>query len=236
MMSHEDFDIESLAVYLHLDLQQVTRLVKRGRLPGRKVGGKWRFARAEIHHWLEHRIGLSDDEQLAEVEIALKRSAGIESQRDVRIAKLLPREAVAVPLAARTRNSVITRMVALAAQTGWLWEERKMADAVRTREDMAPTALDNGVALLHPRRPMAKILQRPFMAFGRTATGIPFGSTGGGMTDIFFLVCSTKDQGHLRALARLSRILTVPGLLDALREAADAAIAHRLIVEAETGL
>ena len=236
MMSHEDFDIESLAVYLHLNLQQVLRLAERDRLPGRKVAGKWRFARAEIHHWLEHRIGLSDDEELADVESALKRSAGIESQWDVRIAKLLPREAVAVPLAARTRNSVITRMVALAARTGWLWEERKMADAVRAREDMAPTALDNGVALLHPRRPMAKILQQPFMAFGRTATGIPFGSTAGGMTDIFFLICSAKDQGHLRALARLSRILAVPGLLDALREAPDAATVHRLIVEAEAGL
>ncbi len=33
-----------------------------------------------------------------------------------------------------------------------------MAEAVRSREQMQPTALENGVALLHPRRPMAKIL------------------------------------------------------------------------------
>jgi len=235
-MSHEDFDIESLAAYLHLNLQQVTRLADRGKLPGRKVGGKWRFARAEIHHWLEDRIGLSDEEQLAEVEDALQRSAGAKSQEHVCIADLLSVEAVAVPLAARTKNSVIRSMVSLAMQTGLLWEERKMADAVRAREDMAPTALGNGVALLHPRRPMAKILQEPFLAFGRTATGIPFGGSHGGMTDLFFLICSTDDQGHLRALARLSRILAVPGLLEALREVPDPKAAHRLIAETEEGL
>jgi PTS system nitrogen regulatory IIA component len=236
MMSHEDFDIESLAVYLHLNLQQVAKLAERGKLPGRKVGGKWRFSRAEIHHWLENRIGLSDEEELAEVESALQRSAGVNSQEHISISELLPIEAVGVPLSARTRNSAITRMVSLAAETGWLWEKRTMADAVRAREDMAPTALENGVALLHPRRPMAKIIQQPFLAFGRTGTGIPFGGSHGAMTDLFFLICSANDQGHLRVLARLSRILATPGFLEALRGAPDAATAHRLIAETEDEL
>ena len=51
-----------------------------------------------------------------------------------------------------------------------------MADAVRAREDMMPTALDIGVALLHPRRPLASILDRPLLALGRTDRGIPFGA------------------------------------------------------------
>jgi deoxyxylulose-5-phosphate synthase len=59
---------------------------------------------------------------------------------------LLPLEAIAVPLNARTRNSVIDSMVELAAQTGWLWDPKAMAEAVHAREDMHPTALENGVA------------------------------------------------------------------------------------------
>ena len=54
-MAEEHFSIESLAVYLHLTPPQVQRLADRGRLPGRKVGGQWRFAGAEIHHWMEER-------------------------------------------------------------------------------------------------------------------------------------------------------------------------------------
>ena len=38
---------------------------------------------------------------------------------------------------------------------------KEMAEAVRTREDMLPTAREDGVALLHPRRPLAGILAQP---------------------------------------------------------------------------
>jgi PTS system nitrogen regulatory IIA component len=231
-MPYRDFTIESLAAYLHLTPQQVARLADRGKLPGRKVSGEWRFARGDIHHWLEHRIGLSDEEELVDVEDVLHRSAGAQQAKEICLAELLPLEAIAIPLAARTRNSVITRMVELAANTGWLWDPPTMVEAVRAREDLHPTALDSGVALLHPRRPMARILSQPFLALGRTGTGIPFGGAAPA-TDVFFLVCSVDDRGHLQVLARLSRVLATPGFLDALREAPDAQVARQLIVEAE---
>ncbi|MBN2475852.1 MAG: PTS sugar transporter subunit IIA [Pirellulales bacterium] len=233
-MRYEHFDIDSLAAYLHLAPQQVSRLADRGKLPGRKVAGKWRFARADIHHWLEDRIGLSDEDELVDVEDVLQRSAG-PGQQQIRLAKMLPIEAIAVPLLARTRNSVITHMVKLAAETGWLWDPEKMTEAVRAREDMHPTALENGVALLHPRRPMVRILSQPFLALGLTATGIPFGGAAP-MTDVFFLVCSADDRGHLRVLARLSRVLAMPGFLETLRAAPDPQTAHRLIADAEKEL
>ena len=54
------------------------------------------------------------------------------------------------------------------------------------------------------------------------------------LTDVFFLICSVDDRGHLQALARLSRVITVPGLLEALRAAPDAKAAHRIIAEADS--
>lgn len=234
-MPQTDFDIDTLAAYLHLAPAQVCKLADRGKLPGRKVAGQWRFSQAEIHHWLESRIGLSDEADLIHVEGVLQRAAGAAQQADISIAELLPQDAIAVPLLARTRNSVITSMVDLAANTGWLWDPKAMTEAVRVREDMHPTALENGVALLHPRRPMAKILAQPFLALGRTDSGIPFGA-GVPLTDVFFLICSTEDRGHLRVLARLSRVLTVPGFLDGLRYAPDAAAAHEWIAEREKRL
>ena len=234
-MSSGDFSVESLARYLHLAPQRIVKLAERGQLPGRKVGGQWRFARPDIHHWLERRIGASDESELLEVEAVLQKSGPPEASLEVPIAAILPIEAVAVPLCARTRNSVIDSMVELAARTGWLWNAKEMAEAVKAREDMHSTALENGVALLHPRRPMAKILAQPFLALGCTSSGIPFGSDVP-LTDVFFLICSTEDRGHLQVLARLSRILTSPGLLNALHQAETPAEAHQAIVEAEERL
>lgn len=235
-MPTEDFDIDRLAAYLHLSPQKVSRLADRGKLPGRKVGGQWRFSRAEVHHWLEERIGLADEEELVNVEGVLREHRGPEEAENVVLADLLLPEAIAVPLGARTRNAVIRAMVDLAAGTGYLWDPEKMNDAVREREDMQSTAMENGVALLHPRRPMPGILGQPFMAFGRTSSGIPFGGGFGNLTDVFFLICSVDDRGHLRTLARLARVLGLSDVLGALRAAEDVQAVHRVIAEAEMGL
>lgn len=232
-MSAEDFGIESLAAYLHLAPQQVARLADRGKLPGRKVGAQWRFAQADIHHWLEQRIGLSDDDELVEMEGVLQRSAPADEPEQISLVAMLPAEAIAFPLAARTRNSVFTSMVELAARTGWLWDPEKMLEAIRLREDMYPTALENGVALLHPRRPLANILAQAFLALGVTPGGLPFGGNRGALTDVFFLICSVEDRGHLRTLARLSRVIASAGFLDALRQAPDAEAARQLIAATE---
>ncbi|MEX2111845.1 MAG: PTS sugar transporter subunit IIA [Pirellulales bacterium] len=235
-MADDDFGIESLAAYLHLDPAQVVKLAERGKLPGRKVGGQWRFAQPVIHHWLEERMGLSSDEELEQMEGVLRKAAGEEAPHTIGIADMLPRQAIAVPLEARTRGSAITTLVDVAAGTGWLWDTAKMAEAVRAREDMAPTALEIGVAVLHPRRPLPAILDRAFLAFGRTGRGIPFGAPRGGLTDLFFLVCSTNDSEHLRILARLSRLISDSELLETLRHAPDALAVHEAIAEREERL
>ena len=46
----------------------VTKLAERGKVPARRVGGDWRFSAAEIHHWLEDRIGASDEDALTQME------------------------------------------------------------------------------------------------------------------------------------------------------------------------
>jgi PTS system nitrogen regulatory IIA component len=230
-MAQDDFDIDRLAAYLHMMPAAVLKLAERGKLPGRRVGGQWRFSAAEIHHWLEERIGLSDDEALAHMEGALDRAIQT-SAEEISIAGLLKPDAIEVPLQARTRTSVIAAMTEIAARTGLLWDAVKIAEAVRVREEMHSTALDNGVALLHPRRPMPAILGEAVLALGITPGGIPFGSSGS-LTDIFFLVCSTSDHEHLRILARLSRVINDSDFLWALRSAPDASAAHRLIEDRE---
>jgi PTS system nitrogen regulatory IIA component len=233
-MAEPDFDIDGLARYLHVTPQQVERLVTRGKLPGRKVGGKWRFSPADIHHWMEERMGLLEDGELAQVEGALARADNLQV-REVSISEALHRETIRLPLQARTKGSVIAEMTQLAACTGLLWDPQKMAEAVRSREQLQTTALDIGVALMHPRRPLAGILAEPVLAVGISPQGIPFGGRGG-LTDVFFLICSIDDRGHLRTLARLSRLIGSHELLGALRNAPDEATVYDLICDAEEQL
>lgn len=233
-MNAVDFDIESLARHLQLSPDQVLRMVERGKLPGRRIGGQWRFAAADIHHWWEEHIGgLSDAGQLAAVEVTLEtHPAEIDDPKPF-LRDLLSIDAIAVPLPARTRGSVIAEMIALGVRSGHVWDPERLAEAVRSRESLHPTALDNGVALLHPRRPLSTVVAEPFLALGRTAQGVPFGHPRGVLTDLFFLIGATDDRSHLRILARLSRVLAAETLLDRLRTAESPRETWEILVECE---
>lgn len=232
----EDFDVMSLAAYLHLTPDQVRKMASRDRLPGRRVGGKWRFSRAEIHQWFEQKIGASDEQGLTEVERVLYRAPGSGASAETRISELLRPETAFVPLMARTKRSVIKNICDLTAETGRLWDPVKMAEALTSREELHPTALGNGVALLHPRRPLPSIMGDPFLALGITTSGIPFGGPRGCLTDVFFLIGSTSEAVHLRVLAKLSRMLQQSEWLNELRKSESPAGAWQVISDGDTRL
>lgn len=229
----EDLDVPQLASYLHLTPDQVTKMAVRGKLPGRRVGGQWRFNEAEIHHWLEDRIGLSDHDELDRVQRVLDRAAG--ETVDRRISEMCELETVAIPLNSRTKGSVIRTMCDLATRSGMMWDATAMAEAVSAREQMHPTALDNGVALLHPRRPQASILADSVIALAVCPSAIPFADRGQ-LTDVFFLICSYDDATHLRILAKLSRMISDGTLLSELRSSSSPADAWHALEASESRL
>jgi nitrogen PTS system EIIA component len=230
-MGSEMMDVEQLAAYLRRDAREVGKLANRGRLPGHKVGGEWRFARAEINHWLESQIHGYTDEQLTALE-----SGHEPAVEEPLLAGLLSPACVAVPLAASTKASVLKELVTLAEQSWQVYDPDAILEAVRTREEAASTALPSGVAFPHPRRPLASALGESIVAFGRTGSGVPFGDLNGGLTDCFFLICCRDDQTHLRVLARLTRLLLREGFVDELRDAETDAEAYETIVSAEREL
>lgn len=50
------------AEYLNVHVRTIYRLAKAGGIPGRKVGGSWRFVKEALDKWLLGRGNLSSDE------------------------------------------------------------------------------------------------------------------------------------------------------------------------------
>lgn len=217
-MAHEELDMAGLARYLHLDLAKIERLVKREQIPGRRVAGQWRFSLPEVNQWLEKQMGVADPEELEKMEVSLSRQASSAPTSATKISELLKPEHIIKPMTARTKGSVIRAVCAHAVQLGLLWDANKMADLIQEREEMHSTALDNGMALMHPRRPQPTLIGDPFILMGITPQGIPFGGERGQLTDVFVLLASCEDSGHLQILARFSRVIQTPNLLADIRD------------------
>lgn len=231
-MGSDMMDVEQLAAYLQRDVREVGKLASRGHLPGHKVGGEWRFAKAEINQWLERQLpGLSEGQLTA-----LERGGDRAFRHGPFLGDLFSESSVAVPLPSATKASALKELVRLAEQSWQVYDAEAILQALRQREELASTALPGGVAVPHPRRPLPTALGESVLAFGRTASGIPFGAPMGGLTDLFFLVCCRDDRTHLRVLARLTRLFQRPRFLDDLRAAETPAEAHDCILSAEAQL
>jgi len=51
------------ATYLNIHVRTIYRLVKNGDIPGRKVGGSWRFRKTLLDQWLSGRENISSRPQ-----------------------------------------------------------------------------------------------------------------------------------------------------------------------------
>lgn len=231
-MDPEMMDLHQLASYLQRDLREVTKLASRGQLPGHKVSGEWRFAQAEINHWLETQIPSYTDQQLTVLETRTHGNAA----REMLLSNVLTPSTMSVPLPAGTRSSVLRELVKLAEQSWNVYDADAVLTAIKQREEYASTALPSGVAIPHPRRPLPNALGEAVVAYGRTASGIPFGAPHGNLTDLFFLVCCRDQPTHLRILARLSRLMLRPGFLEELRQAENVSESFQVIEAAEQEL
>ncbi len=51
------------AEYLSIHVRTVYRLAKNGEIPGRKIGGSWRFKKEALDQWLSGKEGFSSEEK-----------------------------------------------------------------------------------------------------------------------------------------------------------------------------
>src|SRR5262245_26327260 len=198
----DTMDLQELASLLGRDARELGKLANRGHLPGRKVGGEWRFSKAEIHHWLEQEMNRFSDQELRNLEPAARND-----EFQPVLSSLLPSECIDLNFPARTRNSALRELVKLADRSHRVWDPGAILEAIIVREENGTTARPEGFAIPHPHRRMPNTLGESVIAFGRTGSGIPFGGENGSLTDLFFLLCCTDDRLHLRALARLALVL-----------------------------
>lgn len=231
-MPHNFVTLDELAAQLGRERRELEKLVSRGRIPGHKVDGEWRFHPAEIRYWLEQELRSYDSAELAAFEAA-HRATDADAQSGSSIARLLHPETVQVPLDARTKRSVLETLIEVAGRTWQVWEPALLLQAVQDREEVLSTGFENGVAIPHPRNPLPQALGESLIAYGRTTTGIPFGAPQRALTDIFFLVLCRDARLHLHVLARLGRLLQRPEFLDDLRNAEDSVTSYQVICAAD---
>lgn len=133
---------------------------------------------------------------------------------------LLTPAAVIPALKANTKKQVMQELAAKAAElTGQ--NERTVLEVLMQREKLGSTAVGGGIAIPHGKLPK---LESMFGLFARLARPVDFEALDGQPVDLIFLLLAPESAGadHLKALARVARLLRDPDTARKLRESEDA--------------
>jgi len=144
--------------------------------------------------------------------------------------ELLSPEAIAPALRVRGKKQALHELSASAARLTGL-DERAIFDALLQRERLGSTGIGEGIAIPHGKLPGLTSL---FGFAARLEKPIDFEALDGQPVDILFLLLAPEGAGadHLKALARVARVLREPGILGRLRAARDADALYAILTEA----
>lgn len=134
----------------------------------------------------------------------------------MKIMNFLNENALSADLQATTKEGIIEEMVDLLVNAGVIKDKAKLTKILLEREALGSTGIGQGVAIPHGKCDGVKEL---VAAFALSQKGVNFDSLDGEPVYIFFLLVAPEDSAgpHLKALARISRLLKDKYFRDTLR-------------------
>jgi len=146
------------------------------------------------------------------------------------IQDMLKKEFVIGDLKSRTKKEVLIELTDVFQHGDTGIDRNAVIDVLLEREKLGSTGIGDGIAIPHGKLP---VLDKLVVSFGRSVTGVDFDSLDGRPVHIFFLLLAPENSAglHLKALARISRMLKDISFRESLINADSPESIYNLIVE-----
>jgi PTS system nitrogen regulatory IIA component len=151
------------------------------------------------------------------------------------ISELIGEDLIIDDLKGRTKLEVLQEFSALLSDNGKIEDKEGLTRVLAAREALGSTGIGDSVAIPHGK---LRGINGLVMAFGRSIKGVEYDSLDGEPAHLFFLVVAPEDAPgeHLKALARISRLMKKKELRESLLRARDRKGIKRIISSEESGI
>ena len=138
----------------------------------------------------------------------------------MKITDILDEASIIQDLRSTSKKGVLEELSNVLIQGGKLPDRDKVVEVLLEREKLGSTGISDGIAIPHGKMKGIKAL---VISFGRSIKGVNFESIDNKPTHLFFLLVAPENSAgiHLKALARISRLLKDPSFRNRLMEARD---------------
>lgn len=150
----------------------------------------------------------------------------------MKISEVLKPECMIATLKSSTQEEVIRELSSIIHQAHPELSEKELAQVLLEREKLGSTGIGSGVAIPHGKLPG---LKKIVAAFGRSPEGIDFDAQDSQKVHLFFALFVPENAAglHLKALAKLSRLLKDASFREKILSLSDCQNIHQLIIDAE---
>jgi nitrogen PTS system EIIA component len=148
------------------------------------------------------------------------------------LADIIEARSVLPNLKAQSKKQLLQELsLALARVTGI--DHRAICEILSTREKLGSTGLSQGIAVPHGK---IAALDRVHGVFAKLATPVDFDAVDSQPVDLVFVLLAPDHAGadHLKALARISRLMRDPAIVAKLRGTDSAEGLYAILTEPST--
>ena len=145
------------------------------------------------------------------------------------IAEFLSPDAVLSHVKVASKKQLLQELARHAAELTHI-PERRIYETLSEREKLGSTGMGHGIAIPHGR---VATIEKITGLFARLDHPVDFDATDDLPVDLVFLLLAPEGAGadHLKALARVSRLLRSPSVCEKLRAASQPAALYALLTE-----
>jgi PTS system nitrogen regulatory IIA component len=148
----------------------------------------------------------------------------------MKITDILDEASVIQDLSSTSKKGILEELSTVLVERGKLPDQDMVVEVLLEREKLGSTGIGDGIAIPHGKM---KGIEGLVTSFGRSIRGVNFESIDNKPTHLFFLLVAPENSAgiHLKALARISRLLKDSGFRNRLMEASDRGDLFRIIAE-----
>jgi PTS system nitrogen regulatory IIA component len=148
----------------------------------------------------------------------------------MKISDFLSKDLIIADLRETEKYKVLEELVEFVAQKIAGIDAGELLKVLLDREQMGSTGIGDGIAIPHGK---LKDLKQIIAVFGKSSRGVAFDAMDGRPVYLLFLLIAPENSAgvHLKALARLSRLLKRNGFRQKLMNLSDAEQLYQVIIE-----
>ncbi len=215
-----DLKIKDVADLLNVSESTIRRWLADGKIPAYRINQHYFFSRSEIENWvISHKLDKTDgvspftrSKEMESLAVKPQKSPATGGSKQFSLFRALHKGDVLHHLKGHSKEEIIRTAMKKVAKTLNI-DAEVMTDLLLDRENLMPTALNNGIAVPHTRD---SLLDSHYDVIFVVCLDEPleYGALDGKPVHTLFFLFACEDKRHLHLLAKIAHLSSQPQALE----------------------